>query len=300
MKKLFTSIIIFFCFETSFAQNYVDVLKLNLNTTSLNKFDSSLNSTRINEISADLTFPKKINEKLAIITGGTYEKIQTKVFENQSSISIYSISLKAGFNKNIGNKWTVSFILLPKFASDFVDLGQKDFQLGGITMFKYSKSNDLNYKFALYYNSEFFGPIVVPMFGMYYLSSNKKWESNLMLPLQADVNYKVTKHLTVGLNYNGQIRTYNLTKISPLNYGTYVAKSSNELCAYIKLNLTKGLSLQTKIGHTLGRNYRVYDENDKVKFALPLVYFGDKRKQLNTDFENGLLLQFQFLYRVNL
>lgn len=300
MKKLFSTLIIFFSINTCFAQNYVDVFKLNYNSTPLNKFDSSANSTKINEISADFTFPKRVNDKLVLISGGSYESIQTRVFENQPYLRFSSIGLKLGFNRSINPQWTASLIMFPKISSDFVEVSRKDFQIGGITMLKYSKRSNLNYKIALYGNSELFGPILVPLFGMYYLTENGKWETNLMLPLQADVNYKITSGIALGLNFNGQIRSYHLTNTSPVNYNTYVNRSSNELCAYLKFNLARSLSLQTKIGYSLGRSYRVYKEDDKVKFALPLLYFNDQRKQLNTDFENGILFQFQVLYRVQI
>lgn len=297
MKKLITTLIIFFCVNISFAQSYIDIFKLSLSTTPPNQFDSSINSTRIKETSADLNLPVKINDKLAILTGGIFEHIQTKVFENQSSINIYSIGIKAGINKNIGEHWSASFILLPKISSNFHHLAKQGFQIGGITLFKYSKTEHLNYKLALYYNSELFGPILVPMFGMYRLTSDKKWETNLMLPLQADINYKISSNIRLGLNYNGQIRTYHLSNTKPLNYNTYLSRTNNELCAYIRMGVTKTLNIQAKAGYSLGRSYRVYNENDKVNFALPLLYFNDNRKQLNTDFENGIIFQFQMFYR---
>ena len=156
MKKLITPLLILLCIQISSAQNYIDILKLNLNTTPLNQFDSSTQSTRVKEIGADLTLPIKINDKLAILTGLTYENIQSNVFENQSSISVSSINLKIGVNKSIAQHWTASFIFLPKNSSDFKVIGKNDFQFGGIALFKYLKREDFNYKFALYYNSENF------------------------------------------------------------------------------------------------------------------------------------------------
>jgi hypothetical protein len=76
-----------------------------------------------------------------------------------------------------------------------------------------------------------------------------------------------------------------------------VVKISNDLFGYLKFNLTKELSVQTKLGYSLGRSYRVYDESDKIVFGSVLIRVGDDRQQLNTDFSNGWVYQATVLYR---
>ncbi len=121
-----------------------------------------------------------------------------------------------------------------------------------------------------------------------------------MLPLQADLNYQVLPFMNVGVNFNGQIRTYHLNNVTDANPNAYVAKATNELFAYLKFNLTKSISLQTKLGQSFGRSYKVYDEKDKVNFGLPATFIGDKRQQLNSNFSNGMIFQVTLLYRLHL
>lgn len=134
------------------------------------------------------------------------------------------------------------------------------------------------------------------MLGFYYLSPNKKFEANVMLPLQAEISYKLISFMSVGCNYNGLIRSYHLND----DNGSYVSKSSNELCAYLKFDVTKKMSFQTKVGQSIGRKYKVYNENDKADFGLPLALIGGHRKQLNTNFSDGLIFQVGFFYRFSL
>ena len=279
-----------------FSQNYVDLLKVNLNTTPNNTFDSSSVKTKVNEVMVDFTIPIKLNEKTSLITGLIYENIETKLFTNDNTKSFGSSTLKLGINKVFNEKLSGTLVLLPKIASDFKSIGNKDFQVGAIGILKIRKHDNLNYKIGLYYNSELFGPFFVPMFGFYYLSPNKKFEANVMLPLQGDVNYKVISFVSVGCNYNGLIRSYHLNDYN----GSYVSKFSNELYTYLKFDVTKKIIFQTKVGQSLSRKYKVYDENDKVDFGLPLLFIGDHRKQINTNFSNGLIFQFSFFYRFNL
>lgn len=300
-KKNVVYTAIIFCISNIInAQNYVELLKVQAGTTSLNKFDSSLTSSVLNEFLVDATVPVKLNSKSTFITGIIFENIQTKLFVDQKMQAFSSINLKLGVSHKFNDKFTSTFIILPKTASNFAQLSEKDFQIGGVALFKYKKKSNLHYKYGLYYNSERFGPFFVPMFGLYYLSQNNKFEANVMLPLQVDLNYKIIPLLNIGVNFNGQGRTYHLSNINPVIKSSYVSKSTNELFAYLKFNIGKSFSLQTKIGQSFWRKYRVYDDNDKVTFALPLAFIGDNRQQLNTDFSDGLLFQFVLLYRLDL
>ena len=76
-----------------------------------------------------------------------------------------------------------------------------------------------------------------------------------------------------------------------------MVKAANELFGYLKLNLSKSLSIQTKIGYSIGRSYRVYKETDKITVGSILIKIGDDRQQLNTDFADGFIYQASLLYR---
>ena len=281
-------------------QNYVDILKVNASTTPYNTFDTSTSKTKIDQIDVDLTVPIKINDKLSIISGAMFESFQTKLFEDGNVKTFGSTALKIGANKLFNDRWSGTAVLLPKIASDYKNISGIDLQFGAVGIMKYKKSDNKNFKFGLYYNSELFGPFFVPMVGMYYLSPNKKFETNIMLPLQADVNYKLIPFMNVGFNFNGQIRSYHLTDVTPTHKSTYIARSTNEFYAYLKFNVTKSLSITTKVGQSLGRSYKVFDEGDKVTFGLPATFIGGKRQQLNTNFSNGMIFQATLLYRFNL
>lgn len=112
-----------------------------------------------------------------------------------------------------------------------------------------------------------------------------------------DANYKLHDRVNLGINFFGQIRSYHLSQIPDSNNEGYVVKATNDLYGYLKFNLTNELSLQTRVGYSLGRSYRVYDESDKITLGSVLIRVGDDRQQLNTDFSNGLTYQAMLLYR---
>ncbi len=283
---------------TTFGQKYVDIAKFYYGNTAMNHFENSDSSTRIKELGVDLTIPIVINPSDALLTGLIYERIETKLFESDPEETISVLGLRMGLSKKHSDKWSGTYLLIPKLASDFESIGKRDFQIGAIALMKYTKRDDLNYKLGVYYNSELFGPFVVPLFGLYYLSADKKFEANLTLPFLADMNYKLHDRLNIGVNFFGQIRTYHLTTISTTNSNPgYVVKATNDLYGYLKFNLSKGLSIQTRAGYSFGRSYRVYEDTDQITFGSVLLKVGDDRKQLNTDFSNGFVFQATLLYR---
>ena len=189
-------------------------------------------------------------------------------------------------------------MLLPKISSDFKQIGSKDFQLGTVVLMKYEKSNHFNHRFGAYTNTELFGQFLVPIFGLYYLSPSEELELKLLLPLAGNLNYSIGNSVSLGVNFKGQIRSYNLNSRYGNEDSRYISRSTNEASAYFNYSLKNGLNLRVHIGRSIGRNFRVYDE--KVTFAIPLVYFRDRRNQLNADFSDSWLFQLSAFYRFNL
>lgn len=300
MKHFFTLIITLSAVTQVYTQNYIDVAKLSLNTTPENKFASSSSKTRVNEQNLDVTIPVKLNSSTNFITGLTNELINTKLYANESMKVFGSVGVKLGVNKTINDKWSNTTVFLPKMASDFKINSRNDFQMGMMTLFKFKKHEGLNYKFGIYYNNELSGPFVVPMFGFYYLSENKRFETNVILPLMADFNYKLTERFYVGCNFNGQLRSYHLNDKVMDKANTYVSKSSNELFIYLRTNLTKNILLYTRMGQSFARSYKVYSVSDKVEASLPAYNINDKRTVNNTTFSNGLVFQISVSYRIHL
>jgi len=297
MKKCNFIISLLFLAGSAYGQKYVDIARFHYSNSAENYFASSDSSTRIKELGLDFTFPGLINTSDAILTGLIYERMQTKLFESEPEETFSVIGLRAGISKKHSENWSGTYILIPKLASDFESISAKDFQIGVIALMKYTKREDLNYKVGVYYNSELFGPLIVPLFGLYHLSSNKKLETNLTLPFLADVNYKLHERLNIGVNFFGQVRSYHLYELPERGKNGYVVKASNDLSTYLKFNLNRQLSIQTRLGYSIGRSYRVYDESDKITVGSILIKIGDDRQQLNTDFSDGFVFQVSALYR---
>ena len=279
------------------AQNYVDILKLYYNTTSRNQHEGTGSGTRIDEAGAELTYPIVLSTSTAIYTGLAIESVNLKIFPYADYSTLSAYSLRLGFNKKHSDRLSGTYLVIPKLASDFRESSSHNFQVGFFGLLKFTKHKNFNYKLGLYYNTELFGPFVAPIFGLYYLNPTKRFEANLLLPSTVDLNYRIQDWLNAGISFNGQLKSFRLSELPSLPTVGYVVKTSNEICTYLKFNFTPELSLLTKVGHSVGRSYRVYEENDKIDLGISLIKIGNDRTLLNTEIADGTVYQATLLYR---
>ena len=292
--------IIFFCTLSfasciSFSQDYVDLARFHYSTTPANNFDSIAGNTTVEDFGLDATLPIVINEENTFLTGFNIDQITTKIHPSTNPITISTVNLKIGYNKKHSEKWSGTYMFLPKISSDFKNLSSKDYQFGGLALMKYNKKENLKYTFGAYYNGELFGPFIVPLLGLYYKSPNEKFEANLTLPIWADFNYKLNSFMKIGANFSAFVRSYNLGENN-----AYVVKKSNDVFGYLQFNLTKSILLQTKTGYTIGRSYKAYKNGDEADLGLSAFRFGDDRTVLNPTFKDGLVFKVRLIYRFHI
>jgi len=296
--KLVKIVILVFSFifcSDALTQEYIDLVKIDYAYAPASQFENSTESTTLQVINGDFTYPIKINDDLNLLTGVSFENFYASFDPNRKEESIFGITAKLGVNITHNDKWSGTYMLLPKISSDLENISNRDFQLGGIILMKYTKSDHFNYKFGVYANNELFGPLIVPVFGFYYINPSEKFEAKVLAPLALDLNYSFTNSARIGLNFNGQIRTYDLSVPGGSESDRYLQKASNDLYAYFQYEMKNGLNFQVSIGRAIGRSYRIY--NEKISFALPLAKFGDDRTQLNNDFSDSWIFKVGVFYR---
>ena len=296
MKKVFTFSLFFtLLYCVSFAQDYVDLARFHYSTTPQNDFDSIGGNTTIEDFGLDVTLPIKLNESNVFLTGFNIDQITTKLHPESNPTTISTVNLKLGYNKKHSDKWSGTYMLLPKLSSDFKNITSKAYQFGALALMKYNKKENLKYTVGAYYNGELFGPFIVPLLGLYYKSENGKFEANLTLPIWADINYKINKIVKVGANFSAFVRSYHLGENN-----AYLVKKSNDVLGYLQFDLTKNILLQTKTGYSIGRSYKVYNDGDEADLAISAFRFGDDRTVLNPTFKDGLIFKIRLIYRFHI
>jgi len=298
LKKIHFIVILLIWTVTATAQDYIDLAKFDYAVTPVNTFDKTDATTTLQEINGNLTAPIVINDRFTFLTGIIYENISASFDPGRPEESVTGLTLKLGANINHNSKWSGTYMFLPKLSSDFKKVSNRDFQLGGVVLMKYIKTDHLSYKFGVYANSELFGPFIVPLVGLYYLNPSEKFEANILLPLSVDLNYSITKKIRLGLNFKGQTRSYHLNTTTKSEADRYLVRSSQDLYTYFQYGTKNGFNFQLGLGRSLGRTYRIY--NEKISLGLPLVNIGDNRSQLNTDFSDSWLFKVAVFYRLKL
>ena len=124
-----------------------------------------------------------LNKKYAIITGIDFNSNTLQLFPYPNYNHLYSTQLKAGIKITHSEHWSGTYILLPKLASDYINLSSDDLYLGGAIALKYKKNKNLNYSFGCYGSTEAFGLYISPLIGLYYLSPDSRFEMKLSLPV---------------------------------------------------------------------------------------------------------------------
>lgn len=284
------------------AQEYIDLATFSYNTALNRSFEDVPADRAIQEWNLNLDFPIVLNSKHAFITGISAGSIRVGL--NPSSMpatNLYAISLRLGINTTYSEKWAGTYLIIPKVASDFTSGFSRGKQIGIIGLLTNTKTNKLKYTYGLYANSEEFGLLVVPIFGVYYKSGNDLFEANVLLPIRVDLNYELSATTSVGLRFDGLGTSYDIQSPGfPGFTNKYVTRASNELYLYGQLKLTPSLLLRAKIGHAFFRNYKVYESDDTIDLSLVGIFFGDNRTILNRDIGDGFHFKTELVYRFDL
>jgi hypothetical protein len=297
MRKYLFLILTLYSFN-GFSQNYIDILSSEYTATPQNTFDSSNQTTDLQKFNLNLTVPIELKNGNALLTGVVYDRVSAVWAPNEKKTMVSSYILKVGINVKHSKKWSATYLLLPKVASNFKeDLRKEDFQIGGLVLAKMKKNENLSYKFGAYMNSDRFGPFLVPLFGFYY--QKDKLEMDVIVPSYVKINYSFTPQITAGVNWRATVKSYNVQGGAISIYSTpfYVHHLSNEIAAHVGYEPIKGVIIRGMAGVSLGRSFRVYENDDKIDFGLSLFRFGDDRAPLSTDFANGLFYRAELAYR---
>lgn len=290
-------LIIFFLPFFCLGQEYIDLFKIGYGQTFKNEFEDIDGSTSIKSFKTGLTVPIPISENQTLITGADFSFNRLQLFPEAHFTSLYSTFLTLGLASTWSEKWSTTFVLLPKIASDYKQISSDDFYLGGIGILKYKKSENLMYRIGFYASQEAFGIFATPILGLYYLSPDKKFEMDLSLPIKGDINYNLGA-ATIGIDYFGISRSFNL------HYDNmpamYADLSSTEFATYLQFKVfDESVLLRTKLGYA-SDDYKVYAKDDKIDFALSAFRFGDNRTQLNPSLAGSVFVRLEMIYRYDL
>lgn len=279
------------------AQDYVDIFKLSLNNATLGNLDNDY-ETSVNNLNMEVYYPKKLSEKTVLLTGFTVENTRLNFSEGAERTSLTMTRLNLGMKYQHSEKWSGTYVFLPKIASDFDNIGSNDFQFGGLAVLDYQYNETSKVKFGLYASSENHGSTITPLIGIWHRSKDSKFYINATLPIRMDANYALSDKFSVGADLLTSIKSYDLDGI---NSDLYTQEESIRFALYAALGLMdNSIILRGKVGFDT-TDYGVYNSNEKVGAqVLTFPLSTDKRNRLNSEFDSSLYVGFDAIYRFDL
>ncbi|WP_421889835.1 DUF6268 family outer membrane beta-barrel protein [Marinoscillum sp.] len=210
---------------------------------------------------------------------------------------LHGVILQTGLVRKLSETTGFQLLLAPRFMSDFQEIDQQHFQLGGIGLFEKKYSERLLMRYGLMYNRELFGHMFVPLVFVNWKLS-ERWSLNGLLPVFGKLNYQASPRLGMGLSLFGLITSFQLG--DPAYDGDYIERKSVDLSVYGRYNMVGNLHLEARFGYALGRSYRQFEEGDEVDFRITIASFGDDRVQQNVDFSAGPIVDVRLVYNLPL
>ncbi|KQC32751.1 hypothetical protein AAU57_05020 [Nonlabens sp. YIK11] len=300
MRNLLFILAVLFTASFSNAQDYFDLFKYSYNYADLGNIDPETEvDTEVSNTNIEFYFPYPISAKTTIIGGFTYENTRLGLQYNADRSNLIMTRLNLGVKQDHGNKWSGTYVFLPKFASDFVgSLDTPDLQLGGLALFEKRYSSSYSLKFGSYVSTEQFGTTITPLVGLWYKSENDKFYINATLPIRTDVNYNFTEDFSLGANLVTSIKAYNLQETDSQFYVQEESIRFGLYAAYAFFDNT--MILRGKVGYDT-TDYGLYNQGDTVGAQiLTFQVSGDDRTRLNTEFDSSIFFGLDLIWRTDL
>jgi hypothetical protein len=280
------------------AQEYIDLFSINYGKSQEKTFEDSSVNTSISTFQTNLTLPIVLNEKYIAVTGVNFSSYSLQLFPDSNNNHLYSTNLRAGLSVKHSEHWSGLYLFLPKVASDYINVSNKDIYLGGLALLKYKRNENFGYGLGLYGSSEAYGMSVVPIITFYYHSPNKRFEINAFMPNDADINYSLTDKTRIGVDFLGHGNSYKLTTDNVRS--NYVENNSIDFSSYVQRSvLDNKILLRLKLGYSLN-DFRVYPIDQKLDLQILALKFGDNRTPLFENKSNTFLLKMEAIYRFDL
>ena len=279
------------------AQDYIDLVKIANNKTT---FETVANDfeTQVNNLNIEVYYPTRVNEKFVVITGFTIENTKLNLLQGADSSKLLMTRLNLGIKHQHSEKWSGTYVLLPKLASDFEDIGSRDFQFGALAIFDYQYTSAWKLKFGLYSSSENFGTAITPLIGFWHRSKSKKFYINATLPIRMDANYAIAKNFSFGTDLLTSLKSYHITQTAT---DFYVQEQSVRFAFYSAIGfINNSLLLKAKIGFDT-TDYGLYSSDETIGaqvLTFPLAT--DSRNRLNSEFDGALFFGADLIYRFDL
>jgi len=253
-----------------FAQPYLDIVKLNYSYSPKQGINEKTSPVRSNFFTADVTFPIELKKDGdAFIINPFFTNNAGEV--STTDFHVISGGLFLGFlKKDIFKNWNLLSSFIVRQNKEAEVKSDDNWQYGAVILTTWKKSQDLSFKFGLYYNKEFFGNYFMPLIGLDWEIDSK---NNLfgVLPGNMIFEHKVTSKFYYGFAFRALTNSYREETIDPCFSGdcsarNYLRIDDNPLGIYADTYLSKKIVFSAEAGYTILRRYRYGFKGENFHF----------------------------------
>ncbi|MEN8248290.1 MAG: DUF6268 family outer membrane beta-barrel protein [Bacteroidota bacterium] len=252
----------------------------------------------------ELNAPVPLNKDRTLIWYNSLFYSQSRVNNSEpigagvvDPINLHAFILRTGLMKVFNNGSALQLLLGPRLMSDFININSKNWQMGVFALYEKKYSETLLMRFGFMLHNEMYGPNLVPLVYLNWKLADQ-WSITGTLPISAKINYHVNDNLTVGFSHFGLGTTFRLGDERYLD--DYIERNSIDLQLFLRKRIAGNLFFEGRFGHTLNRQYKQYEEDQKLGLRLVILNFGDDRIIKNEVFKNGLLATARIVYNLPL
>jgi len=224
----------------------------------------------IQQVNGNLTLPlysKMQNGKVDFLLAGVgYSGLFLSGMGNQfGGNNFHAISVPITFQKAFSPKYALLISAVPTLSSDLKDISGDDMLYTGVAMLKIRSSAKFTYSLGVVYSKQFFGSVLVPVFGIDWNISDKLSLSGT-LPVSEKLNYKLSQKSNLGFSGDFGIGggTYRLSK--KMN-SDYFQAQQFKASLYYNYALAKNFSVEISAGYNVVQKLDLYDKDQKVNWV---------------------------------
>lgn len=270
------------------AQGFIDLARLDY-TRGLkgNDYDE------LNELNLALQFPILLKSGDAILTGFSMEG--TGIEDAFSDYNSRNLTLSVGGNVNIKEDRPLTFATFHRMNSDQFTIDRSAYQFALVALYTYRKTENAEFRLGFYTNTEFMGQMVTPLFGIdWKISPRVRFYG--VLPATGTLSFQQNENWYIGADFLGVFQTYR----QPGDGAFYLQRAVNLMSVFSDFYITKNIVFNAELGFLLGSGYKLFEEGDKIDWALNLVKFGDDRTELDRIKTDGLVFKAGLVFRFNI
>ena len=230
------------------AQPFLDIANVHFQYSAADK--PGHNNTVYTELgSVSLLLPLRVDSDY-IVLNPVYENFRMTFPGTFLEREFHSVYIALSWLHQWNSKWKTAFVFIPRVNSQLeYDFNNLDLQYGGAILNSRESSKTFKWKFGAYYNSEFFGPFVMPLLGVDW-NINSKWNLFGVLPGSMNLEYKFRKSMHAGILFRSLTNSYRT-----ITYN-FIRVNDNHLKLFLDFYLTRRNIISIEAGHTLFREYK--------------------------------------------